>query len=97
MKESLYGGRDLAKAASRLQTTREGQLKGKIPYMAVEQLGGGTITRVTDVFAAGVVLWEALTCRRLFRGDSDIDLFRAVIEAPILGITASTFLSSRPP
>src|SRR5262249_28677598 len=50
----------VAKAVSRLQTTRDGQLKGKIAYMAVEQLGGAPITRVTDVFAAGVVLWEAL-------------------------------------
>ena len=50
----------VAKAAGRLQTTREGQLKGKLAYMAPEQLKG-VVTRQTDVYAAGVVAWEALT------------------------------------
>ncbi len=58
----------IAKAASRLQTTREGQLKGKLGYMAPEQLDGDEVDRRTDVYAAGVVLWEALTGKRLFSG-----------------------------
>lgn len=56
----------VAKAASRVQSTAVGQLKGKLAYMAPEQLTGGTATRQVDVFAAGVVLWEALTGQRLF-------------------------------
>ena len=52
----------------RSQTTRDGQLKGKLAYMAPEQIAAARrSTRRTDVFAAGVVLWEVLTGRRLFR------------------------------
>ncbi|HET9933295.1 MAG TPA: serine/threonine-protein kinase, partial [Polyangiaceae bacterium] len=59
----------VAKAATRSQVTKDGEIKGKISYMAPEQLKAHAIDRRTDVFAAGVVLWEALTGRRLFRGD----------------------------
>jgi eukaryotic-like serine/threonine-protein kinase len=60
----------VAKAVGRLQTTREGQLKGKLAYMAPEQVRG-EVTRVTDVYSASVVLWEALTGKRLFFGDNE--------------------------
>jgi serine/threonine-protein kinase len=66
----------VAKAAGRLQTTREGAIKGKIPYMAREQLASQRVTRAADIYAVGVVLWEMLTCQRLFHGDTDM----AVIE-----------------
>jgi serine/threonine-protein kinase len=61
----------IAKAIGRvLETTRAGELKGKLAYMAPEQLvPGGIVTRRTDVYAAGVVLWEALTATRLFTGE----------------------------
>jgi serine/threonine-protein kinase len=76
----------VAKAAGRLQTTRDGQLKGKIAYMPPEQLSGGVVTRQSDIYAAGVVLWEALTGRRLFDGETEaIVLVRAIegrIEPP---------------
>jgi serine/threonine-protein kinase len=59
----------IAKAAGRTQTTEEGQIKGKLAYMAPEQLQQA-VTRASDVYAAGVCLWEALTLRRLFEGDN---------------------------
>jgi eukaryotic-like serine/threonine-protein kinase len=59
----------VAKAANRIQTTREGQLKGKLCYMAPEQLTGGVVDRRTDIYAASVVLWETLTGTRLFEQD----------------------------
>ena len=59
----------VAKAATRLHTTRDGQMKGKLAYMSPEQLNAGAIDRRADVFAAGVVHWEALTGRRLFTGN----------------------------
>jgi serine/threonine protein kinase len=68
----------VAKAASRLQTTREGQIKGKVSYMAPEQITGQA-TRRSDVYAAGVVLWEALALRRLFTGDNEAQLLHAVL------------------
>jgi eukaryotic-like serine/threonine-protein kinase len=69
----------VAKAAGRLQTTREGQLKGKLGYMAPEQISGVT-GRGTDVYAASVVLWEALTGRRLFIADSEAHTMKLVLE-----------------
>ncbi|NUO48488.1 MAG: serine/threonine protein kinase, partial [Polyangiaceae bacterium] len=51
----------IAKAVGRLQTTREGQFKGKLAYMAPEQIVSGAIDRRCDVYAAGVLLWGALT------------------------------------
>jgi serine/threonine-protein kinase len=63
----------VAKARGRAQTTAVGQLKGKLAYMAPEQLRG-QVTRRTDVFAASVVLWEALTGVRLFQGEDEGDV-----------------------
>jgi eukaryotic-like serine/threonine-protein kinase len=59
----------IAKAVSRSQATEEGQVKGKVAYMAPEQLTNGAVDRRADIFAAGIVLWESLTTRRLFRAD----------------------------
>ena len=59
----------VAKAAARSHATKDGEIKGKIAYMSPEQFRGLRIDRRADVFAAGVVFWEALTGRRLFRGD----------------------------
>ena len=73
----------VAKAVGRLQTTREGQLKGKMAYMAVEQLRGAPVDRRADVYAAGVVLWETLVGRRLFEGDNDIEVFGKVLDAEV--------------
>jgi serine/threonine-protein kinase len=76
----------VAKAAGRMQTTRDGQVKGKIAYMPPEQLSGGFVSRQSDIYAASVVLWEALTARRLFDGETEaIVLVRAIegkIDAP---------------
>jgi serine/threonine-protein kinase len=72
----------VAKAAGRIQTTREGQLKGKIAYMAPEQITGAA-TRKTDVYAASVVLWEALTTKRLFTGENDANVMNQVINSKI--------------
>jgi eukaryotic-like serine/threonine-protein kinase len=69
----------VAKATGRIQTTRDGQLKGKLAYMAPEQIEG-TVSRTTDVYAAAVVLWEALTGRRLFQGENDGQLMRLVLK-----------------
>ena len=61
----------VAKAVGRLQSTQDGRLKGKLSYMAPEQLCGERVDRRTDVFAAGIVLWEALTGRKLFTGETE--------------------------
>jgi serine/threonine protein kinase len=73
----------VAKAAVRLQTTREGQLKGKLAYMAPEQLQSGVVNRLTDVYAAGVLLWEALTGKRLFEAENEGQLLTMVLRANV--------------
>jgi serine/threonine-protein kinase len=60
----------IAKAASQLHVTREGNVKGKLAYMAPEQLEGRIVDRRADIYSTGVVLWELLTGQRLFEGES---------------------------
>ena len=72
----------VAKATDRIQTTRDGQLKGKIAYMAPEQITGSA-TRRTDVYASSVILWEALTGRRLFAGENDVKILSQVINSEL--------------
>ncbi len=64
----------VAKASWRVQTTRDGQVKGKLSYMAPEQVNGGTVGPWTDVYAAGIVLWEALAGERLFKNSDSAAL-----------------------
>ncbi|MEZ4225625.1 MAG: serine/threonine-protein kinase [Polyangiaceae bacterium] len=73
----------VAKAAMRATSTRDGQMKGKIAYMAPEQMRGKEVDRRTDVFAAGIVLWEALTGRRLFDGNDPGEVLTKLLEAEI--------------
>jgi serine/threonine-protein kinase len=72
----------VAKAGGRIQTTREGQLKGKLAYMAPEQLSG-QVTRQTDIYAAAVVLWEALAGKRLFSGENEAAILGKVLNGVI--------------
>src|SRR5262249_25686262 len=60
----------VAKATGRSQTTEQGRLKGKLSYMAPEQIQGGAVTRQTDLFAFSIVLWELVTGARLFTGET---------------------------
>ena len=68
----------------RAQTTAAGQVKGKLPYMAPEMLRGLPGDWRADIYAAGVVLWEVLAGRGLFRANRkaasrDIDLARRIL------------------
>ena len=73
----------VAKAAMRSQSTQDGQMKGKLSYMSPEQLSGKEVDRRTDVFAAGVVLWESLCGRRLFAGSDAGEILGKVLHQPI--------------
>jgi serine/threonine-protein kinase len=69
----------IAKARGRVQDATTTSLKGKIRYMSPEQAYGRPVDRRTDVYALAIVLWEMLTMRRMFTGDSDfavLDLVR---------------------
>ncbi|HEY1692728.1 MAG TPA: serine/threonine-protein kinase [Polyangiaceae bacterium] len=73
----------VAKALGKLHTTREGQLKGKLGYLAPEQVLGHPVTRRSDVFAASVVLWEALAGRRLFSADSEGQVLKRIMDGAV--------------
>jgi serine/threonine-protein kinase len=69
----------LAKALGASTVSRDGELRGKVAYMAPEQILGGTIGPAIDVWAAGVVLWESLTGRRLFARETEAETINAVL------------------
>jgi serine/threonine-protein kinase len=73
----------LAKAASQLTLTDPGVVKGKFSYLSPEAAHGEKVNLLTDVFATGIVLWEALAGRRLFDGRTDLDTVDLVRKAEI--------------
>jgi serine/threonine protein kinase len=56
----------IAKVKDRVRMTSTSDALGKATYMAPEQLAGERVSRSADIYAAGVVLWEALVGERLF-------------------------------
>jgi len=78
----------IAKAAGRLQETQTGQLKGKLGYMAPEQLLGRPLDRRVDIFAAGICLWEAISGRKMFDADNSGQLMYQVLETDIPPLSA---------
>ncbi len=74
----------IAKAAGREQlSTSMGQVKGTAGYMSPEQIRGEAIDRRSDVYAAGIVLWELLTGERLFLGDNVAATLTQALVAPL--------------
>jgi serine/threonine-protein kinase len=85
----------LAKARDRVAKTAVGVIKGKLAYLAPEQVLGKPADRRADIFALGVTLWEVSLNRRLFRGDSDVETVRRVRDAEVPHPT--TFIPEYPP
>ena len=73
----------IAKAANKITKTQSGILKGKFGYMSPEQVRGLPLDRRSDIFAAGVVLYELCTGERLFTGSSDFSVLEKVQQAKI--------------
>lgn len=64
--------------------TRTGMIKGKIHYMPPEQLlGEATIDRRADIFAVGVMLWEAIAGRRMWDGVPEGKVVRSLARGEI--------------
>lgn len=76
----------VAKAANKAVHTASGILKGKFPYMAPEQASAKRVDGRTDLFALGIVMWEALTGAYLFRRKTDAMTVKAVraCEVPLV-------------
>src|SRR5436190_5245313 len=73
----------IAKATNRGWETQAGIVKGKFSYMSPEQAMGKKVDRRSDIFGTGIVLWEALTGRDLFRGSSPLEVLTAIREQKI--------------
>ncbi len=76
----------VARASSRLSTTRSATVKGKLAYLSPEQATGRGLDRRSDLFGMGVILWEALAGRRLFRADTDGATLSRILVEPIPGL-----------
>ncbi len=73
----------LAKAATQLEKTDPGVVKGKFGYLSPEAAMGQEVDARADLFALGVVLWEMLAGRRLFLGESDYHTVKLVQAAEV--------------
>ncbi|HET9624659.1 MAG TPA: serine/threonine-protein kinase, partial [Kofleriaceae bacterium] len=73
----------IAKIQDATVRTSTGAVKGTYAYMAPEQLRGERVDRRADVFALGIVMWETLMRRHLFRRDTDFLTFQAITTDPI--------------
>lgn len=73
----------IAKAASKVEETKAGVLKGKFGYMSPEQALGEGVDSRTDIFSAGIILFELLTGERLFASESDLETIKKIQRANI--------------
>jgi serine/threonine protein kinase len=75
----------IAAARGRLTRTETGQVKGKVGYLAPEQLlyPSESVDRRVDVWAFGVMAWETLAVRRLFGGTDPGSKMYQIIHAPV--------------
>jgi serine/threonine-protein kinase len=62
------------------EDTKDGQLKGKVPYMSPEQAAGEPVDWRSDIFATGVMLFELTTGKRLFKGNSEFETLKLICE-----------------
>lgn len=87
----------VAKALSNAQKTSAGQVKGKVPYMSPEQIvSGGTIDRRSDIFALGIVLYQLVTGKHPFRGDTDLETMMHICD-PKPAVPPSKLVPTIPP
>ena len=77
----------IAKVAYEESYTRTGQVKGKYAYFSPEQCRASALDRRSDLFAMGVVLYEASLCRRLFQRENELLVLKAICEEPIVSPT----------
>jgi len=68
----------IAKVVNSQAQTSTGVLKGKVKYMAPEQMLGAPLDRRADIYAVGAMIWEAATGQRMWQGQSDLHVMHKV-------------------
>jgi serine/threonine-protein kinase len=81
--EVKLGDFGVARAAFRDGHSRAGAMKGKLGYMSPEQVTGKTIDQRSDVFSAGIMLYEMLAMNRLFSGKTELETMMAVRDCDV--------------
>jgi serine/threonine protein kinase len=61
-------------------STEPGRVMGTVGYMAPEQVRGKTVDARADIFSFGAVLYEMLTGKRAFRGESPVETLNAILK-----------------
>lgn len=73
----------IAKAADTVSQTRVGVIKGKLSYMSPEQAMSQPVDRRADVFAAGIMIWESVVGRRLWKGLEEVAVMHRLVTGEI--------------
>jgi len=75
----------IARAAEEVKETRTqaGAVKGKVAYLAPEEINRQPVDHRSDLFALGIVLHECLTGKRLFKADNALAAMKSILEMPI--------------
>jgi hypothetical protein len=76
----------ISKASSEPSLTHAGVIKGKLSYLSPEQAMGQTVDHQADLYALGIVFYEILSGKRLYRFTSDIEAIRSIPEMEITPI-----------
>ncbi len=81
--EVKVGDFGIAKAERRDTETVGHGLKGKMGYLSPEQVSGLEIDARTDIFTAGITMWEILACQRMYGSGTELDILMAIREAEV--------------
>jgi serine/threonine protein kinase len=80
---------DSGRSVEELTTvTKSGAVIGTVAYMSPEQLRGKAVDHRSDIFSIGAILYEMLTGRRAFRGETEVDTITAVLkeDPPVINL-----------
>jgi serine/threonine-protein kinase len=70
----------IAKALEHIEDSNPTRVKGKAGYMSPEQIRGERLTQRSDVFSAGIILWELLATRRLFMAETEHERMQKILD-----------------
>jgi eukaryotic-like serine/threonine-protein kinase len=70
----------IAKALEHIEESNPDRVKGKSGYMSPEQIRGERLTQRSDVFSAGIILWELLATRRLFSAEQEHERMQLILD-----------------